>query len=120
MLLSQKAADSPNATTRFVSPVGFVRIANQAAKNGAADVLSILVLFNIFIGIFNLLPLLPLDGGHVAIATYEAVRSRKGRQYHADVTKLMPLTYAVFLVLVFIGVSALFLDVRDLLSVVRF
>ncbi len=82
--------------------------------------ISILVLFNIFIGIFNLLPLLPLDGGHVAVATYEAVRSRKGRAYHADVAKLMPLTYAVFLVLVFIGVSALFLDVRDLLSLVRF
>ena len=80
----------------------------------------LLIVINIFVGIFNLLPLLPLDGGHVAIATYEAVRSRKGRRYHADVAKLMPLTYAVFLVLVFIGVSALFLDVRDLLSVVRF
>jgi hypothetical protein len=36
------------------------------------------------------------------------------------VTKLMPLTYAVFLILVFIGGSALFLDVRDLISLVRF
>jgi membrane-associated protease RseP (regulator of RpoE activity) len=119
MLTSQKAADS-NTGVRFSSPVGIVRVANQAAKTGISDVLTLLILINIFVGIFNLLPLLPLDGGHVAIATYEAVRSRKGRRYHADVTKLMPLTYAVFLLLVFIGGSALFLDIRDLISTVRF
>ncbi|HEY2301463.1 MAG TPA: M50 family metallopeptidase [Acidimicrobiales bacterium] len=119
MLTNTKAADAPNAV-RFSSPVGIVRVANQAAKTGISDVLTLLILINIFVGIFNLLPLLPLDGGHVAIATYEAVRSRKGRRYHVDVTKLMPVTYAVFLLLVFIGGSALFLDVRDLISVVRF
>jgi membrane-associated protease RseP (regulator of RpoE activity) len=119
MLTNSKAADDPNAV-RFSSPVGIVRVANQAAKTGISDVLTLLILINIFVGIFNLLPLLPLDGGHVAIATYEAVRSRKERSYHADVTKLMPLTYAVFLILVFIGGSALFLDVRDLISLVRF
>ena len=32
-------------------------------------------MLNVFIGIFNLVPLLPLDGGHVAIATYEKIRS---------------------------------------------
>ena len=47
------------------------------------------------LGIFNLVPLLPLDGGHVAIATYERIRSIGGRRYHADVAKLLPLTYAV-------------------------
>jgi membrane-associated protease RseP (regulator of RpoE activity) len=120
MLVNQKAADSPTATNRFVSPVGIVRIAHQATQNGLGTVLFLLVLINIFVGIFNLLPLLPLDGGHIAIATYERVRSRKGRRYHADVMKLMPLTYGVVLVLAFIFVSSLFLDLRDLLSVVKF
>jgi membrane-associated protease RseP (regulator of RpoE activity) len=120
MLVNQKAADSPTATNRFVSPVGIVRIAHQATQNGFGQVLFLLILINIFVGIFNLLPLLPLDGGHIAVATYERLRSRKGRSYHADVMKLMPLTYAVVLVLAFIFVSSLFLDVRDLLSVVRF
>ncbi len=120
MLVNQKAADSPTATNRFVSPVGIVRIAHQATQSGFGTVLFLLVLINIFVGIFNLLPLLPLDGGHIAIATYERVRSRKGRQYHADVMKLMPLTYGVVLLLAFIFVSSLFLDLRDLLSVVRF
>jgi membrane-associated protease RseP (regulator of RpoE activity) len=120
MLVNQRAADSPTATNRFVSPVGIVRIAHQATQTGFGTVLFLLVLINIFVGIFNLLPLLPLDGGHIAIATYERVRSRKGRRYHADVMKLMPLTYGVVLVLAFIFVSSLFLDLRDLLSVVKF
>ena len=59
-------------------------------------------MINIFIGLFNLVPLLPFDGGHVAIATYERIREsrRGGRRYLADVAKLLPLTYAVVLVLV--------------------
>jgi len=119
MLVNQKAANDPGAV-RFQSPVGIVRLANQASKNGLEESLFLLILINIFVGIFNMLPLLPLDGGHVAIATYERLRSRKGQLYHADVTKLMPFVYATFAVIVFIGVSALFLDLRDVLSVVRF
>ena len=74
MLASQKAADSPTAV-RFVSPVGVVRLANQATKIGLSEVLYLLILINIFVGIFNMLPLLPFDGGHVAIAMYEKVRA---------------------------------------------
>ena len=70
---------------------------------------------NIFIGLFNLVPLLPFDGGHVAIATYEAhpgVASR-GQPLPADVAKLMPLAYAVVVVFVVVGLSALYLDIVD-------
>ncbi len=74
MLANQKAADSPTAE-RFVSPVGVVRLANQATKIGLSEVLYLLILINIFVGIFNMLPLLPFDGGHVAIAIYEKLRS---------------------------------------------
>jgi RIP metalloprotease RseP len=115
MLVSQKAADSPKST-RFVSPVGLVRIANQTAKTGFSNLVYLLVLINVFVGIFNMLPLMPLDGSHVAIAIYEAIRSRKGRMYHADVTKLLPFAYAAFALIVFIGASSLFLDVRSLVS----
>lgn len=119
MLVNQKAANDPGAV-RFQSPVGIVRLASQASKNGLEESLFLLILINIFVGIFNMLPLLPLDGGHVAIAAYEKLRSRKGQPYHADVTKMMPFVYATLAVIVFIGVSALFLDLRDVLSVVRF
>jgi membrane-associated protease RseP (regulator of RpoE activity) len=106
-----RAATPGKDEPRFLSPVGFVRVASQAANSGLRDVLYLLVLINIFVGVFNLLPLLPLDGGHVAIATYERIRSRRGRRYHADVAKLMPLTYGVFLLLVFLGLSSLYLDI---------
>ena len=75
------------------------------------DVLFLLILINVFVGVFNMIPLLPLDGGHVAIATYEKIRSRKGRMYHADVAKAMPIYYMVFLVIVFLGISSLYLDI---------
>lgn len=100
-------------STRFLSVVGVVRIAGQAAESGVYTFVFLLVLLNIFVAVFNMIPLLPLDGGHVAIATYERIRSRKGRQYHADVAKLMPLTVAVVALLVAIGVTALWLDIVD-------
>ena len=97
---------------RFLSPVGFVRLGGQAANDSLYSVIALLIAINLFVGLFNLLPLLPLDGGHVAIAVYEAVRSKlRGRRYTADVAKLMPLTYAVVLLMVFLGVTALYLDI---------
>jgi RIP metalloprotease RseP len=97
---------------RPVSVVGIVRIADQAADQGLFDFIGILVLLNVFIAIFNLVPLLPLDGGHIAIATYERIRSRKGQPpYRADVAKLLPLTAAVVLVLVVMGLTSVWLDI---------
>jgi membrane-associated protease RseP (regulator of RpoE activity) len=116
MIASQKAADSPTAE-RFVSPVGVVTLANKASKIGLSEVLYLLILINIFVGIFNLIPLLPFDGGHVAIALYEKVRSvQLHRPYHADVNKLAPVLYAVLAVLAFYAISSLFLDLRDLFT----
>lgn len=105
---------SPTAAgtqTRFASPVGIVRLASQAANSGLETVLELLFSINVFIGVFNMIPLLPLDGGHVAIAIYERIRSVKGRKYHVDVLKLMPITYVVIGVLVLLSATALYLDV---------
>jgi membrane-associated protease RseP (regulator of RpoE activity) len=98
---------------RFVSVVGVARIAGQAAESGIFNVIYLLVLLNIFIGVFNLVPLLPLDGGHVAIGTYERLRSRlkEGKRYHADVGKMMPVAAAVIVILVLIGVTSVYLDI---------
>ena len=56
----------------------------------------------------------PLDPHvRVAVATYERIRSIGGRPYHADAAKLLPLTYAVFILLVTLGVFALVRDIID-------
>ncbi len=102
---------SKGAQARFASPVGIVRLASQAVQSGFQAVLALLFSINIFVGIFNMIPLLPLDGGHVVIAVYERLRSKKGRPYHADILKLMPVTYAVIFVLILVSVTALYLDI---------
>ena len=100
---------------RPVSIVGLTRIGTDVLADNAGDFFVLFALINVFIGIFNLMPLLPLDGGHVAIACYEKIRSLRqgGRPYHVDVVKLLPLTYAVVLVMVFLGVSTIYLDIAD-------
>ena len=49
----------------------------QAEQAGLASVLMLLIAINIVFGILNMLPMLPLDGGHVAIAAYEWIRTRR-------------------------------------------
>jgi membrane-associated protease RseP (regulator of RpoE activity) len=105
---TKPAEDQP----RLLSPVGLARIANQVANNGIRDVLVLLISINVFVGILNMFPMLPFDGGHVAIATYEAIVSKiKKRRHFVDVTKLLPFTYMVFLVLMFLAVTSLYLDI---------
>jgi len=105
------SGSSTVAQNRPVSIIGAARFGSEIVNEGAFAFLAFFASINIVIGIFNLIPLLPLDGGHVAIATYERIRSRKGRPYHADVMKLMPLAYAVVMVLVVIGAATIFLDI---------
>ncbi|MGE0728062.1 MAG: RIP metalloprotease [Acidimicrobiia bacterium] len=100
--------------TRFISIYGAARLGVDLFGEGAAPALGFLAMLNIFIGLFNLVPLLPFDGGHIAIAVYERIqeaRKRDGRRHFTDVARLMPLTYAVVLLLVAIGVSSIYLDV---------
>jgi membrane-associated protease RseP (regulator of RpoE activity) len=101
---------------RIVSVVGATRLGAQLTETGWTGLFLFLVTINVFIGIFNLIPLLPLDGGHVMIAIYERLRSRKGIRYHADASKLLPLTYLVVFVLIAIGVAAIYLDIADPIS----
>ena len=82
----------------------------RAGRGDAADPTSSSLII-IFVGIINLFPMLPLDGGHVVIAVYERIRSRRGRPYHADVTKLTPVVWAFVLFLGFIVVTSLYLDI---------
>ena len=107
-----KAADAAAKTdSRPVSLPGAVRLADQAAKSGAGDLLGVLATIIIAVGLINLVPMLPLDGGHVLVAVYERIRSRKGKPYRADVNKLIPVASAFVLFLVIFVAAAVFLDI---------
>lgn len=109
--LTGHRVSAASAGGRLESPIGVVRLASQAAHTNIANVLWLLVAINIFVGLFNMVPLLPLDGGHVAVAVYERIRSRRGHPYHADAARLLPATYAVFALIVVLGITAAYLDV---------
>ena len=79
-------------------------------------VLLIVISLNIFVGLFNLLPLLPLDGGHLAVVIYESIRCwiarlrRKPDPGLVDMRKLLPLSVGVFALLVGFGLLLIMAD----------
>ncbi len=108
---SSSASSSSGSQTQVMSILGVIELGSQAAKESIGDLLLLLAEVNVFIGLLNMLPMLPFDGGHVAIAVYERIRSRRGRRYHADVMKLMPFAYVFLAFIVVLGLGALYANI---------
>jgi membrane-associated protease RseP (regulator of RpoE activity) len=108
----------------LVGVVGVARVSGQAVGSDKLDPMERLATFvlivaslNIFVGIFNLLPILPLDGGHMAVAIADEIRAffarLRGRPRPApiDVTVLTPVTMVVFVILACLTLLLLVADV---------
>jgi membrane-associated protease RseP (regulator of RpoE activity) len=105
------------------SIVGAADTAGQVVQAGGgwqftvSALLLIVISLNIFVGLFNLLPLLPLDGGHLAIVFYERIRAwlarLRGRPDPGlvDLQKLIPVSVGVFAVLVGFGLLLIAADI---------
>ena len=101
-----------NLASRPTTVVGASQIGGQLGKDqGLKAVLLLLASVNVFVGVFNMFPLLPFDGGHAAIAAYERVRSRRGERYRADINKMIPLTTIVMGLMGFLLFVGLYLDI---------
>ncbi|MEX2625874.1 MAG: M50 family metallopeptidase [Ilumatobacteraceae bacterium] len=113
-VLSHLVGSNDDITTRPTTLVGVTGVSDDVGDSqGIIGILFLLAVLNVFIGVFNMFPLLPLDGGHAAIATYERLRERNGKRYYADVAKLMPFAMAVITVLLFLFMTGLYLDITD-------
>ena len=100
-----------DASSRPGTIVGATQMSSDVGKfDGWAGILSLLAAVNVSVGVFNMFPLLPLDGGHAAIATYERIRSRRNRRYFADVNKLMPVAAVCLALIAFMFLTGLYLD----------
>ena len=108
----------------LVGVVGVARVSGQVSSSGELTTsqrigtfILIVASLNIFVGLFNLLPILPLDGGHMAVAIADAFRAfiarLRGRPAPAaiDIKVLTPITAVVFVVLAALTVLLLIADI---------
>ena len=108
----------------LVGIVGVARATSEAASSGnltggekLATFILIIASLNIFVGIFNLIPILPLDGGHMAIAIVDGVRRTTARRRGqpepdpVDVERLTPITFVVVALLIFLTLLLLLADI---------
>ncbi|HWC13418.1 MAG TPA: site-2 protease family protein [Actinomycetota bacterium] len=86
--------------------VGAGRIAGESVEEGRViDLVGLIVGFTVFVGLMNLLPLPPLDGGHLAVLAFEKVTGKT-----VDVRKLIPIAAAVISFFVILFFAVLYLD----------
>lgn len=117
-------SDQPRSADSPVGIVGASRFGGEIAaqtdippRARVVTFLGILASVNIALAVFNLVPLLPLDGGHIAGALWESLRRRLARARHrpdpgfVDVAKALPVAYAVTLVVVASSALLLYADV---------
>jgi membrane-associated protease RseP (regulator of RpoE activity) len=113
-IVSNVTSSNADPMTRPSTVVGASQIGGEVGKQeGLKGVLMLLASVNIFVGVFNMFPLLPFDGGHAAIATYERLRSRRGKEYRADVAKMVPVATSVVALLALLLLAGLYLDITQ-------
>ena len=128
-LINQTFGNQERDPEGLVGVVGVARVSGETADTKAlttrekiATFILIIESLNLFVGMFNLLPLLPLDGGHMAVAIADGVRNfwakRRGlaKPSPFDVEKLAPITMVVF---IFMAGLSLLLLTADIFNPIR-
>ena len=120
---SSTAAGNVSSVVGAARETGQAVAANVGWEYKFSFVLLLIASLNIFVGVFNLLPLLPMDGGHVAVVIWERIKAlfarlrRKPDPGMVDYRKLVPLSFSIFLVLVVFGVMLILADIVNPVSI---
>ena len=111
------AAGQVSSVVGAAEATGAAVAANVGWQYKVSFVLLLIASLNIFVGAFNMLPLLPLDGGHVAAIVWERIRAwyarLRGRPDPGlvDIAKVLPVSFSVFAVLIIFGVALILADI---------
>ncbi len=97
--------DEPRTLRDPTSVVGVGRVAGATASSGPGDLLYLFAYVNVFIGLLNLIPLPPFDGGHLALLALERLRGRA-----IDARRIVPVSVAVLAFFVLFSLSLMYLD----------
>jgi membrane-associated protease RseP (regulator of RpoE activity) len=113
----------------LVGVVGVARVSGETLASGNQNwsqrigtFLIIIASLNIFVGIFNLLPILPLDGGHMAVAIADEIRALiarlrgRGRPAPINVQVLTPITAVIVVILIALTLLLLVADIINPIS----
>ena len=94
---------------RPLSPLGLFQVGSQfTEKYGYANYFMFLASINIFLAIFNSIPLIPLDGGRVVTSLIEGITGKKIAE-----RKLYPIALVVVGIFIFLGITAFYLDLTN-------
>jgi membrane-associated protease RseP (regulator of RpoE activity) len=114
---SSTAAGQVSSVIGAAQATGAAVASNAGWQYKVSFVLLLIASLNIFVGAFNLLPLLPLDGGHIAVIVYERIRAwlarLRGRPDPglANMAKFLPVSFSLFVILIFFSLTLVLADI---------
>jgi len=122
--VAKAAVGAPRKSDGPISVVGASRVAGELVtvddptwRERAVRILALLASLNLFLALFNFIPLLPLDGGHIAGALWEAIRRGWAKVRgqpdpgYVDVARMLPVAYGVGALLLVMGILLIYADI---------
>jgi len=122
--VAKAAFGAPRKADGPMSVVGASRVAGELVtidepswRDRTTRILGLLASLNLFLALFNFIPLLPLDGGHIAGAVWEGIRRGWARLWrrpdpgYVDVARMLPVAYGVGVVLIAMSVLLIYADI---------